>query len=139
MYNAVNTLVPSFLIGSSSFLQVTRTTVKSWISSKLVQIQPCTEVLSALDGLKKSFTFLRSIQSILMPCWLLWATCFLAIAKSTCEKKTETEQQISITYQRRLCIAIECHCRNKPLMQIQCLCSGFSQWYHWKFYQCYHW
>ena len=33
-YNAVNTVAPSFLIGSSSFLQVTRTTVKSWISSK---------------------------------------------------------------------------------------------------------
>ena len=27
IYNAVNTLAPSFLIGSSSFLQVTRTTV----------------------------------------------------------------------------------------------------------------
>ena len=34
IYNAVNTLAPSFLIGSSSFLQVTRTTVKFWISSK---------------------------------------------------------------------------------------------------------
>ena len=34
IYNAVNTLAPSFLIGSSSFLQVTRTIVKSWISSK---------------------------------------------------------------------------------------------------------
>ena len=29
MYNVVNTLAPSFLIGSSSFLQVTRTTIKS--------------------------------------------------------------------------------------------------------------
>ena len=34
IYNVVNTLAPSFLIGSISFLQVTRTTVKSWISSK---------------------------------------------------------------------------------------------------------
>ena len=33
IYNAVNTLASSFLIGSS-FLQVTRTTVKSLISSK---------------------------------------------------------------------------------------------------------
>ena len=34
IYNAMNTLAPSFLIVSSSFLQVTRKTVKSWISSK---------------------------------------------------------------------------------------------------------
>ena len=33
VYNAVNTLASSFMIGSS-FLQVTRTTVKSLISSK---------------------------------------------------------------------------------------------------------
>ena len=32
MYNVVNNLAPSFLIGSSSFLQVTRTTIKSWMS-----------------------------------------------------------------------------------------------------------
>ena len=136
MYNAVNTLVPSFLIGSSSFLQVTRTTVKSWSSSKLVQIQPCTEVLAALDGLKKIFYLLEKyskyFDAMLAPLGNLFP--------STCEKKNpETEQQNSITYQRRLCITIECHYRNKPLMQIQCLCSGFSQWYHWKFYQCFHW
>ena len=34
MYNVVNTLAPSFLIGSSLFLQVTRTTMKPWTSSK---------------------------------------------------------------------------------------------------------
>ena len=66
MYNAVNTLAPSFLIGSSSFLQVTRTTLKSWISSKFGKIQPCTAEFYALDRLKKSFTYLRSIQNILM-------------------------------------------------------------------------
>ena len=54
MYNVVNTLAPSFLIGSSSFLQVTRTTVKNWISSKFGQIQPCTAELAALDHLKKN-------------------------------------------------------------------------------------
>ena len=40
LYNVVNTLAPSFLIGSSSFLQITRTTIKFWMSSKLSQIQP---------------------------------------------------------------------------------------------------
>ena len=36
--NLVSTLAPSFLIGSSSFLQVTRTTIKAWMSSNLGRI-----------------------------------------------------------------------------------------------------
>ena len=42
MYNVVNTLAPSFLIESSSFLQVTRSTIKSGLSYKLSLIRPCT-------------------------------------------------------------------------------------------------
>ena len=42
MYNVVNTLATSFLIESSSFLQVTRTTIKYGLSSKLGLIGPCT-------------------------------------------------------------------------------------------------
>ena len=49
MYNVVNTLAPSFLIGSSSFLQVTRTTLKSGQSSNLMQIGP----RAALDHIEK--------------------------------------------------------------------------------------
>ena len=64
MYNAVNTLAPSFLIGS------TWTTVKFWISSIFGQIQPYTAELAALDRLKKSFTYLRRIQNSFMTCWL---------------------------------------------------------------------
>ena len=37
--NVVTTLAPSFLIESSSFLQVTRTTIKSRMSSKFGQIR----------------------------------------------------------------------------------------------------
>ena len=37
--NVVNTLVPSFLIGSSSYLQVTRKTIISRKSSNLCQIR----------------------------------------------------------------------------------------------------
>ena len=70
MFNVVNTLPPSFLIGSSSFLQVARTTVKFWISSKFGQIQPCTAEIAALDRLKKYITYLRRIQNIFMTCWL---------------------------------------------------------------------
>ena len=54
MYNVVNTLAPLYLIGSSLFLQVRRTTIKSWTSSKLDQIGPWTEELAALERLKKS-------------------------------------------------------------------------------------
>ena len=52
MYNVVNTLAPPFLIGSSSFLQVTRTTIKSWTSSKFDQIRPWPAELAALERLK---------------------------------------------------------------------------------------
>ena len=54
MYTVVNTLAPLFLIGSSSFLQVTRTTLRSWTSSKFDQIRPWTAELAALEHLEKS-------------------------------------------------------------------------------------
>ena len=54
MFNVVNTLAPLFLIGSSSFLQVRRATIKSWTSSKFDQIGPWTAELAALERLKKS-------------------------------------------------------------------------------------
>ena len=48
MYNVVNTLAPSFLIGSSLFLQVRRTTILSRTSSNFSQIRPRTAELAAL-------------------------------------------------------------------------------------------
>ena len=54
MYNVVNTLAPLFLIGSSSFLQVRRTTIKSRQSLKFDQIGPRTAELAALERLEKS-------------------------------------------------------------------------------------
>ena len=50
-YNVVNTLAPLFLIGSSSYLQVMRTSRKS---SKFDQIGPRTAELAALGRLEKS-------------------------------------------------------------------------------------
>ena len=47
------TLAPSFLIGSL-FLQVARTTIKSWIGPKLGSIRGRTYELAALEGLEKS-------------------------------------------------------------------------------------
>ena len=50
--NVVTTLAPSFLIGSSSYLQLTRTSITSRTSSKFGQIGPRTTELSALARLK---------------------------------------------------------------------------------------
>ena len=49
MYNVVNTLAPSFLIGSSLFLQVRRTTIILRMSLNFSQIRPRTAELPALD------------------------------------------------------------------------------------------
>ena len=54
MNNVVTTLAPSFLTGSYSFLQATRTPIKSRMGSKLGQIRPWTVELAALERLKKS-------------------------------------------------------------------------------------
>ena len=46
--NLVTTLAPSFLIVFSLFLQVKRTTIRSWIGLKFGKIQPGTYELAAL-------------------------------------------------------------------------------------------
>ena len=51
--NVVNTLAPSFLIGSSLFLQVTRTIIKAWMSSNFDGISLPTAELPAPERLKK--------------------------------------------------------------------------------------
>ena len=52
-YNFVSTLASSFLIGSSSFLQVWRTTIISRMNSKFGRIRPRTAELAVLERLKK--------------------------------------------------------------------------------------
>ena len=52
MYNVVNTLAPSFLIEASSYLQVTRTTIKSRLSSKIGLIRSCTAELAVIERLR---------------------------------------------------------------------------------------
>ena len=54
MFNVVNTLEPLFLIESSSYFQVTRTTMKSRINWNLGQICKLTAELAAIERLKKS-------------------------------------------------------------------------------------
>ena len=53
MNNVVTTLAPSFLIESSSFLQATRTLIKSRMGSKFDKIRSGTYELLALERLKK--------------------------------------------------------------------------------------
>ena len=53
MDSVVTTLAPSFLIGSS-FLQVTRINIKTWINLNFKQNQPQTVELTALERHKKS-------------------------------------------------------------------------------------
>ena len=48
----MTTLVPSLLIGSSSFLQVTRSSMKALMGPKFSQIRPWTVELAALERLK---------------------------------------------------------------------------------------
>ena len=50
----MNTLAPTFLIGSSSFLQVMRTVIRSRMSSKFGKIRPWTAELAAFERLKTS-------------------------------------------------------------------------------------
>ena len=49
--NVVTTLTASILIESSSFLQVMRTSKKTWMSSNFGKIPPPTPELSALEHL----------------------------------------------------------------------------------------
>ena len=48
----VSTPAPSFLIGSSSFLQVTRTTIKAWLSLNVSRIPPLTAEFAVIERLK---------------------------------------------------------------------------------------
>ena len=52
MYNVVSTLATSFLIGSSSYLQVMRASITSGTSLKFGQIGPRTAELAALERLE---------------------------------------------------------------------------------------
>ena len=61
----MSTLASSFLIRSSSYLQVTRTSITSRTSSKFGQIGPRTAELAALERMKKIPTIFHLILFIL--------------------------------------------------------------------------
>ena len=55
MLNVVTTQAPTFLIGSSSYMQVIRTAIKSWMGRKLGKMESETVELAALEPLENSF------------------------------------------------------------------------------------
>ena len=87
LYNVVTTLAPSFLIGSSSYMQVTRTSITSRTSSKFGKIRPMTAELAALERLEKSqYTYNgRNLMNTLAPSFLIGSSSFLQVSR-TCMK-----------------------------------------------------
>ena len=81
----MTTLAPSFLIGSSLFLQVTRATIKSRMGSKLGKIGPGTYELAALERLEKCpWTYNgRNVVTTLVPSYFNGSSLFLQITRST--------------------------------------------------------
>ena len=84
-YNLVSTLGPSFLIGSSSYLQVTRTSIISRTCSSFSQIRPRTAELAALERLKKfPWTYHgENLVSTLAPSYLIGSSSFLQVMRTT--------------------------------------------------------
>ena len=70
MFNVVNTLAPSCLIGCSSFLQIIRTFLKSRLSWKFGHIRLCTAEFAATERLKKNVYLLENFSKYFMKCWL---------------------------------------------------------------------
>ena len=85
--NVVNTLADSFLIGYSSYLQVTRTFITSRTSSKIGQIRPRTAELAALERLEKSQKTYngRNLVNTLALSFLNRSSSFLQVTR-TCMK-----------------------------------------------------
>ena len=84
-YYLVSTLAPSFLIGSSSFVEVWRTTIISQTSSKVGRIRPQTVELATLERLKKfPLTYTgESLVSSLEPSFLIGSFSFLQVRRTT--------------------------------------------------------
>ena len=81
----MTTLAPSFFIGSSLFLQVTRTTIKSWMGLKLGSTRRRTYELAALERLEKSpYTYNgRNVVTTLVPSFFNGSSSFLQVTRST--------------------------------------------------------
>ena len=83
----MTTLAPSLLFGSSLFLQVTRTPLKSQMCSKLGQIRPWTVELAALERVEKSPKTYngKNFVTTLVPSFLEGSSSFLQVRRPTIE------------------------------------------------------
>ena len=83
--NVVITLAPSILIGSSSFLQVTRAAIKSGMSLNFKHNQPQTVELTSLEHHKKSAWTNngRSVVTTLAPSFLNGSSSFLKVTRTS--------------------------------------------------------
>ena len=79
------TLATSFLIGSSSFLQVTRTIITSRLSSNFGQVRPQIVELAALERLEKSpLTYNgKNVVATLAPLFFIGFSSFLQVTRTT--------------------------------------------------------
>ena len=75
------TLPPSFLIRSSSFLHVTRTTISSRMNSNLNQIRSRTVELAALERLEKTYNG-RNAVATLSPLFLTGSSSLLRVLRT---------------------------------------------------------
>ena len=71
--------MPSLLIGSSSFLQITRTTIKAWMCLNFGGISPLSAELATLERLKKTY----KLVSTLGPSLLFGSSSFLQVTRET--------------------------------------------------------
>ena len=70
--------------GSSSFFQVTRTAIKSWMSSKFGKIRPGSVESSALEHVKNSHRLYgRNVMSTLVRSFLDESSSFLQVMRKT--------------------------------------------------------
>ena len=70
----MTTLVPSFLDGSSSFLQITRPTIKARMSLNFGKIPSLTSELAALERPKKLMNY---VVTTLAPSFMIGHSSFL--------------------------------------------------------------
>ena len=82
-YNLVSTLAPLFLIGSSSYLQVSRTSTISRTSLNFSQIRPRTAELAALERLKKFPLTYNGEHLVSTFSFLIGSSSFLQVTRTT--------------------------------------------------------
>ena len=80
----MNTLAPSFFIGSSSYLQVTKIFITSRSSSKFGQIRPRTGELAALEKSQR-LIMEKNVVNTLAPSFLIRSSLLIQVTR-TCMK-----------------------------------------------------